>query len=36
MGFNQWRAAANVANAQFGQDAVSTHTGASRACFLPY
>lgn len=33
MGFNQWRAAANVANAQLGQDAGSTHTGASRACW---
>jgi hypothetical protein len=32
IGFNQWRAAANVASAQFGQDAGSTHTGASRAC----
>ena len=32
IGFNQWRAAANVANEQFGQDAGSTHTGASRAC----
>jgi hypothetical protein len=32
IGFDQWRATANVANAQFGQDAGSTHTGASRAC----
>ncbi len=30
--FNQWRAAANVGAAHFGQDAKSTHTGPSRAC----
>jgi Right handed beta helix region len=32
VGFSQWRAAASVGRAQFGQDAKSTHTGASRAC----
>jgi hypothetical protein len=30
--FKQWRAAANVNKKQFGQDAGSTDTGASRSC----
>jgi hypothetical protein len=30
--FKQWRAAANVASEQFGQDAASVITGATRAC----
>ena len=30
--FSQWQGAANVGQAQFGQDAKSTHTGASWAC----
>jgi hypothetical protein len=32
VGFSQWRAAANAGAAHFGQDAKSTHTGATRAC----
>jgi hypothetical protein len=32
VGFKQWQAAASVSNSQFGQDAKSTHTGATWPC----